>query len=178
MVTFALNFKLTNFVFSQFGFIPANFSGINSFEPIALITPISHMFLHGGWLHIGMNCIMLLAFGSGVERWLGGKAMLIILLFSGVAGAFIHFILNIESVFPVVGASGGLSGLFAAALIMMNQGGAQTGRYGIWPFIVLWVGISVVLGSMGSPDGNEVAWAAHVGGFLGGFVILKLLRAF
>src|SRR5690606_14425292 len=86
----------------------------------------------------------------------------------------IHFVFNFSSSVPVVGASGGISGLFAAALVMLQQRGAvPAGRYGLWPLIILWVIISILFGMMGGPDGSPVAWAAHIGGFLAGFLLLK-----
>lgn len=176
-----INFLLTDaqahWVFIHLGFIPGRFTGEALFEPIALLTPFTHMLLHGSWLHIAMNAVMLLAFGSGVERWLGGKRMIVFFLICGFFGVAAHFALNFYSIQPVIGASGGLSGLFAAALIMINrQHGGLTGKYGMWPFIILWIGISIAFGLIGSPDGSEIAWAAHVGGFLGGFLVLKLTK--
>lgn len=144
--------------------------------PFYPLTPLTHMLLHGSWLHLGMNCVMLLAFGSGIERWIGGQKMLFIMVMSGLCGAALHFALNIQSLSPMIGASGGLSGLFAAALIMMQRHNPHQSQYGIWPFVLLWVAISFVLGSMGGPDGSAVAWAAHIGGFLGGFLSLALLK--
>lgn len=178
VVALILTPEIRGWIIMNLGFIPANFSGGNPFQALALVTPLSHMFLHGSWLHIAMNGVMLLAFGSGIERWIGGQRMMMVFFFSGLCGVVLHFGLNYDSPYPVIGASGGLSGLFAAALIMMNKSGAQTGRYGIWPFVLLWIGISVALGGLGSPDGSEVAWAAHIGGFLGGFAALKLMRLF
>lgn len=176
IVTLLLNDQQTNWVLIHLGFIPGRFTGTAFFEPLMFITPLTHMFLHGSWLHIAMNGVMLLAFGSGIEKWLGGKNMLILFFISGLFGVVSHFALNHNSIIPVVGASGGLSGLFAAALLMMNkqQGGVQK----IWPFIALWVGISVLFGFIGSPDGGQIAWAAHVGGFLGGFAAMKLLKKY
>ncbi len=163
------------------GFTPGAFTGALVFDPVYLITPFSHMALHGSWLHIGMNGVMLMAFGTGIERWIGGKRMFIFFILCGLCGAAAHFALYSDSIYPVVGASGGLSGFFAAVLIMINrgrsmEGGIGQGRYGLWPFIILWIGISVIFGMMGSPDGSAVAWAAHVGGFLGGFLVLKGMR--
>lgn len=176
LTNYALSNEHLNWVFIHLGFIPARFTGGLAFEPLALVTPFTHMFIHGGWLHLAMNSIMLLAFGSGIEKWMGGKKMLILFLISGLFGVATHFALNYASIYPVVGASGGLSGLFAAALLMINkqQGGVQK----IWPFVLLWIGISVLFGFMGSPDGGQIAWAAHVGGFLGGFVAMKLIKRF
>lgn len=174
VVAVLLNKDMTHWVMLHLGFIPGRFTGAALFEPLALITPFTHMVLHGSWLHIAMNGVMLLAFGSGIERWMGGKKMMMLFVISGFFGLAAHFALNFNSIYPVVGASGGISGLFAAALIMINkmQGGVQK----IWPFVLLWIGISVVFGFMGSPDGGQVAWAAHIGGFLGGFVVMRFMR--
>lgn len=177
IVTFLLNEEQAYWVFIHLGFIPGRFTGEALFEPLALLTPFTHMLLHGGWMHIIMNTVMLLAFGSGVERWLGGKKMIAFFIMCGLFGVIAHFALNYNSIAPVIGASGGLSGLFAAAIIMLNRKhGNMTGKYGMWPFILLWIGISVLFGSMGAPDGSQIAWAAHVGGFLGGFAVLKWMR--
>jgi membrane associated rhomboid family serine protease len=179
IMTFALNDVWREWIFINLGFIPGRFTGHAVFEPLALVTPLSHMFIHGGWLHIAMNSIMLLAFGAGVEKWIGGPKMIFAFLICGLFGLAAHLGLNISSIQPVVGASGGLSGLFAVALVMLNRqspGAMSIGKYGYWPLIALWVGISVLFGMMGSPDGGEIAWAAHVGGFLGGFVAVKILK--
>lgn len=77
----------------------------------------------------------------------------------------------------MIGASGGISGLFAAAIVMMNKSGQEMGgKVGILPFALLWIGLSIGFGMLGGPDGSLIAWAAHVGGFLGGFIALKLMR--
>jgi membrane associated rhomboid family serine protease len=177
VVTYALDNTWHNWAFIHLGFIPGRFTGAALFEPLQFITPLTHMFLHGSWLHMGMNGVMLLAFGSGLERWIGGKKMLVVFFLSGLFGIAAHFVLDPNSIHPVVGASGGLSGMFAVALIMLNrQNSGMSGRYGIMPFVILWIGISVLFGLMGSPDGASIAWAAHIGGFLGGFAVAKLLK--
>lgn len=163
-------------IVSLFGFIPERFNaGVP--DIYTLISPLTHMFLHGGWMHIAMNTLMLAAFGSGIERWLGSKRMLILFLVSGLFGAATHYLLNTESSFPMIGASGGLSGLFAGALLMISRGQREMGgRFGILPFALIWIGLSIGFGMLGGPDGSMIAWAAHVGGFLGGFLVLKLMR--
>lgn len=179
IMAFALSPQWQEWIFIHLGFIPGRFTGTAIFEPLALLTPISHIFIHGGWLHIAMNSIMLLAFGAGVEKWIGGPKMILAFLICSLIGLAAHLALNIDSIQPVVGASGGLSGLFAIALVMLNrqsQGAMSKGKYGYLPLIALWVGISVLFGMMGSPDGSDIAWAAHVGGFLGGFLAVKMLK--
>lgn len=159
-----------------FGFIPVHF-GDETIDPYTFLGPVTHMFLHGSWMHVLMNVFMLAAFGSGVERWLGPKRMLALFIVSGLFGAGAHYVLNTASSFPMIGASGGLSGLFAGAILMLNRGQREIGgRLGILPFALLWIGLSIGFGMLGGPDGSMIAWAAHVGGFLGGFAILKLMR--
>ncbi len=161
---------------NSFGFIPEAWHTEN-FNPLILITPFTHMLFHGGWMHVMMNLFMLAAFGSGVERWFGGKKTLILFVASGLFGVLAHYLFNTASPYPMIGASGGLSGLFAAALIMMSRGQREIGgRFGILPFIIIWIGLSIGFGMLGGPDGSMVAWAAHVGGFIGGFVVLKAMK--
>lgn len=161
---------------ANFGFVPEKFSS-GTLDLPAVFSPLTHMFLHGGWMHIIMNVFMLAAFGSGVERWLGSKRMLILFFASGLFGVAAHYILNTASVYPMIGASGGISGLFAAAIVMLNRGQREMGgRIGILPFALLWIGLSIGFGMLGGPDGSAIAWAAHVGGFLGGFAVLKAMR--
>jgi membrane associated rhomboid family serine protease len=168
--------EMRDSIINQFGFIPERFQN-GSIDLYTILSPFTHMFLHGGWMHVAMNILMLAAFGSGIERWIGSKRMLILFFVSGLFGAATHFVLNTGSVFPMIGASGGLSGLFAGALIMMSRGQREMGgRFGILPFALLWIGLSIGFGMLGGPDGSMIAWAAHVGGFLGGFIVLKAMR--
>jgi membrane associated rhomboid family serine protease len=158
------------------GFVPERFNQ-NPFDPFILASIVTHMFLHGGWMHVIMNLFMLAAFGSGVEKWLGTKRLLILFMASGLFGVAAHYFLNTHSEFPMIGASGGLSGLFAAAIIMLSRGQREMGgKVGILPFALIWIGLSIAFGMMGGPDGSMIAWAAHVGGFLGGFAVLKLMK--
>lgn len=160
-------------VFDTFGFTPANYTRDFPGWP-AFAAPFTYMLLHGNWLHIGMNSVMLLAFGAGVEKWMGGKRMLILFFACGLAAIAFHFALAPFSENPVIGASGGLSGMFAAVLVMLQQQGRLgTGRYGILPFAAFWIGIALVFGLLGGPDGSVIAWAAHIGGFLAGLLFIK-----
>ncbi len=163
-------------VISTLGFVPERLRS-GSIDPFAIFSSVTHIFLHGGWMHVIMNAFMLAAFGSGVEKWLGSQRMLILFLASAFFGVAVHYLLNTHSPYPMIGASGGLSGLFAAAIVMINRGQREMGgRIGILPFALLWIGLSIGFGMLGGPDGSIIAWAAHVGGFLGGFIVLKLMK--
>ncbi len=164
--------------FLNFGFIPSIWTGHNDYaiDFNALISPITYMFLHANLMHIIMNGTMLMAFGAGVEKWMGGKRFLIFFILCGIGALIIETIIHPFSQYPVVGASGGISGLFAAILIIMqSQGRLSNGKYGIWPIAAIWVGISLVFGLFGGAIvGGTIAWAAHLGGFITGFGLMKL----
>lgn len=177
IITYALPQSAMEWVYVHLGFVPGRFTGTLDFDGWALIAPLTYIFIHGSWMHLIMNTVMMAAFGSGIERWIGARRMAIFFFLSGLCGIAAHFVLNMHSPYPVIGASGSLSGLFAAAIVMLNRGrGEMGGRFGMLPFILLWIGITVGFGMMGSPDGHDIAWAAHLGGFLGGFVILKAMK--
>ncbi|MDA0367362.1 MAG: rhomboid family intramembrane serine protease [Proteobacteria bacterium] len=167
-------------VLVHFAFIPIRYSieGLGGWP--AWAGPVTYQFLHGGWLHLGINMVMLAAFGSALERTAGVRSMVILYLATGVAGAFVHFALFPGSNIPVVGASGSISGLFGAVLWLM----ARPDRFGrrsirFWPAALIWIGFSVVIGFTGMPgvaDG-QIAWAAHIGGFVAGIAIMMVMLA-
>lgn len=162
--------------FMNLGFIPARFTGHADFDLfINALSPLTHMFLHAGWLHIGMNVAMFAAFGAGVEKAFGMQRFLAYYLACGLIGAIGHALLDPASTLPVVGASGAISGLFAAILIVLQKAGALgQGKYGLWPFIALWCFISFLFAAAGGMGIGDIAWAAHLGGFLGGFALMRL----
>ncbi len=163
----------------HFGFIPAAYTGgidLPLWSKIA--APVSYMLLHGSWPHVIMNGVMLAAFGSGTERWLGAKKMAYLMIGSGLLAATLHGIFHPYGGEPVIGASGGISGLFAGALAMMYTS-RHTGTVNtrmLLPAIIVWLLVSVGFGMMGGPDGGSIAWIAHIGGFLGGFALLRLMK--
>jgi membrane associated rhomboid family serine protease len=100
--------------------------------------------------------------------------MMLFFLITSLCAAAFHFVLAPTSPDTVIGASGGISGLFDAVLVMLHaQGMLPAGRFGIWPFAALWIGLSFIFGIMGGPDGSTIAWAAHIGGFCAGLILIK-----
>ena len=88
--------------------------------------------------------------------------MLVLFFVSGLFGAAAHFLLNTGSAFPMIGASGGLSGLFAGALIMMSRGQREMGgKFGILPFALIWIGLSIGFGMLGGPDGSLIEISSY-----------------
>lgn len=177
MIVFADDF-MKAYIFLNFGYIPSIWTGNNAYgiDIYALFSPLTYMVLHGTFMHILMNGAMLMAFGAGVEQWMGAKKFLIFFILCGLFAIVVETIIHPFSSFPVIGASGAESGLFAAILILLQaQGRLPTGKYGIWPFAVFWIGLSVVFGLVGGAVmGGQIAWAAHLGGFIAGFGLLKL----
>jgi membrane associated rhomboid family serine protease len=167
--------RLDDAVIANFGFIPARYTVPGLFSWSALLAPLTHQFLHANLAHLGMNMLALLAFGAGVERRLGGLRMIVFTLLCGIAGAAVHFAVYPHSLDPVIGASGAISGLFGAVIRFQVRGGGRDGGRGgsIWPLVGLFLVLNVVTGvtGLGAPEGETVAWVAHMGGFLTGLLL-------
>ena len=161
----------------QLAFIPLrypNFLTGAGFDPALVWSPVTHMIVHSGWLHLGMNTAMLAAFGAGLEQEMGGRRFIHLSLLGGLIGALVHCLIFPTSGILMIGASGAISAQFAAILnVMQRQGRLPTGKYGIWPFAAFWVGISLFFAAMNGFAPGGIAWAAHIGGFAGGFLIVR-----
>lgn len=154
-------------------FVPARYTD-GAFEWAEIFSPVTHLFVHGGWLHIGVNLGMLMAFGAGLEKEIGAKKCLILFFAGGLAGALSHFALAPHSPYPLIGASGAISALFGAVVMMMyRQGALGAGGYRrLLPFVLAWIGLSLFFGFFGMPGaGGDIAWATHIGGFLAGLAL-------
>lgn len=160
-------------IITQFGFVPGYYSGVLEFGWQAIVGPFSYAFLHGGWMHIGFNMVMLLALGMMFEKILGSRGFLIFFFAASLGGALLTAILSPQSIAPVVGASGGLSGLFGAMIVVFYD----TGRFGpiqklkqlgVWGPVGLWAGIMLFMG-LGF---GGVAWQAHLGGYITGVLLI------
>jgi membrane associated rhomboid family serine protease len=152
-------------------FIPARYTVPGAFGWLALLDPLSYQFLHGNLAHLAINMLALLAFGSGVERRIGGSRMLAFALLCGIAAAAAHFVVYPSSEDPVIGFSGALSGLFGGVLRLI----ARRGGVRLWPMVAVWLVMNVVTGETGmGASGGTVAWVAHIGGFIAGLALFGL----
>ncbi|WP_051432093.1 rhomboid family intramembrane serine protease [Rhodovibrio salinarum] len=178
LVTAVIPVRWTNALFFNLGFIPARWTVLDWPGWQGLVSPFTHQFLHAGPVHLIVNMVMLAAFGAGVAKILGGRRLLAIYLVSGLAGAALHCAVYPETTIPVVGASGAISGLFGAVLrLMARQAQVMGQRTRILPVALIWIAIAVMTGFTGVPGasgGAQVAWAAHVGGFLVGLLAFDL----
>jgi len=160
-------------VILDFGLVPAAYSGGSDDLLSLLVAPITYQFLHGGWLHLVINMVTLAAFGAPVERLLGARRFVLFYLSAGVVAGFAHVLLNPGSADPVIGASGAVSGVFGAVLMLMRYVGSLTSLY---PVAAIWIALNVFFGIFGGTpgaDGAAVAWAAHIGGFVYGLVAIR-----
>lgn len=174
LLSLVANPALILWIYYSFGFVPGAYLGTFPLGWSAFTAPFTYIFLHGSWLHVAMNVGMLLAFGSGIEKWMGVGRMVLFFLICGAIAAFVQFLFTPESTAPVIGASGALSGLFGAMLVLMQRMGTiGNGPRGLLPLAAIWIGISVLFGLTGGPDGSLIAWPAHIGGFLGGILLIR-----
>jgi membrane associated rhomboid family serine protease len=144
------------------------------------------MFLHGSWLHLLGNMWFLWLFGNNVEDAMSRARFLVFYLLCGIAAALVQVLTNSASGVPMVGASGAISGVMGAYLVlyprvrvfvMVPLGFLLTSvALPAWTMLLYWIGIQVVSGLLaggGEPSGGVAFWA-HVGGFVVGIVLVKL----
>jgi membrane associated rhomboid family serine protease len=155
-----------------FSLIPARYFGDVPVDDLSfLLAPVTHMFLHADWAHVGINAATLAAFGAPVERFLGTRRYIAFYLVTGLAGAAAHAIIYPASIEPMLGASGAISGLFGGLLLLMRERGRMTA---LVPFAILWIVMQLGLGFFGSTAGGDrIAWAGHVGGFVAGLLLIR-----
>lgn len=165
---------MTQGLVEKLAFVPARYTEASSFGLSAIVSPITHMFIHAGWLHILINMSTLMAFGTGLERIMGGRRMLLLYFATGLCGAGLHLLLEPHSAVPMIGASGAISGLFGGILIMMYSAGMMGSFRKLLPVIFIWLGVSIFFGFYGMPgESNPIAWDTHIGGFISGMLLYK-----
>ena len=159
----------------KLGFVPERFTG-GMPDVMALITPLSHALLHGDLMHLAFNTVMMLALGMMFEKKFGTKPMIKFFGACVLAGAITFLTLAPNANTPMIGASGGISGLFAAALMLMHgQKPIKMGRlsrYGYWPMVATWLALMLIIGFI---SGADVAWQAHIGGYVLGAILMHFI---
>lgn len=173
-----LSAELDEALIFTFSVIPARFTGaVPSDIESLILAPLTHMMLHADWLHVGVNAATLAAFGSPIERLLGAWRYLLLFVLAGLAGAALHVAFYPGDTSAMIGASGAISGLFGALLVVLRASGRLTAMV---PFTILWLALQVGIGLFTTtPGGDAIAWAGHIGGFVAGlalFVPIARLR--
>ncbi len=149
------------------------------------LTPFSSMFMHAGWMHIIGNMLFLWIFGNNVEDYFGPVKFLLFYIVSGLSAIFLFTLFGPNSKVPLVGASGAIAGVMGAYYVLHPRGRITVlfFLFFIIQFLVLpakivlgfWFALQLFMALMGSSSGGGVAWLAHVGGFLFGWGLLRLL---
>lgn len=157
------------------------------FPSSGLTTPLTSMFLHAGWFHLLGNLWMLWIFGDNVEDRLGRPRFLLFYLACGVAAAATQFVVAPHSSVPVVGASGAIAGVMGGYLRLYPRARVVTLIFFFilvdvvalpaWLFLGWWILLQLFQGSLdlAGSQGAGVAFWAHVGGFLAGMLLVRLL---
>ncbi|MCE9644685.1 MAG: rhomboid family intramembrane serine protease [Chloroflexi bacterium] len=164
----------------KWAFLPARFMA----NPAAdFPTLFSSMFMHAGWLHLGGNMLYLWIFGNNVEDRFGHGMFVIFYLLCGLGATFAQLLFSTGSNVPNLGASGAIAGVLGAYILMFPQGRVRVLQgqqiiqmpalivIGFWIILQLFSGIGSI---STSAETGGVAYMAHVGGFVAGFLLAFL----
>lgn len=171
---------------SAYGTIPNYLLTFKTVQPIhPVLTIFTSMFMHGGFFHLGGNMLYLWIFGNNIEDKLGRIRFIIFYLLSGVAAAYTHAVTEPSSMLPMIGASGAVSGILGAYLLLFPRARiytliflgffVQVVRLPALVVIGFWIAIQFINGliSKGIATQGGVAWFAHIGGFVFGILMIK-----
>jgi len=179
----------------QYGLVPARITRhaiAHHFGPGEQLMPFfSSMFLHGGWLHLIGNMWVLYIFGDNIESEMGHGRYLLFYLLCGLIAATIQVITNADSSVPTIGASGAIGGVMGAYFVLYPKARILTLipvfffftliEVPAYLFLGFWFVLQFFSGTFSLLSRAEqysgIAWWAHVGGFLGGVVLLYVFKA-
>jgi membrane associated rhomboid family serine protease len=175
--------------FQTWSVIPVEYSRTTDIAPTHpgpfWITTLTSMFMHGGWMHLLGNMLFLWIFGDNVEQAMGSVRFLVFYLLCGVVATLAHIMMGPSSEIPSLGASGAISGVLGAYLVMFPKQrvrvlvGRMVTQMPAIAVIGLWIVLQFVngLGQLAqTAETGGVAYAAHVGGFLAGVVLVWVFR--
>ncbi len=184
--------RALNSLMYQFGVVPLHFeraltSGSTASLAGLFLPILTSMFLHASWLHIIGNMWVLWIFGDNIEDYLGHFTYLIFYLVSGFAAAVAHILLNAGSNVPSVGASGAIAGVMGAYFVLYPRARVLIWFppifffhlpawlvLGYWFFVQFLSGAATSIAETSQTSGGIAFWA-HVGGFVAGIVLIKVL---
>ncbi len=179
-------------LFFNYGMIPNKIVHLDFANPLIILTLLTSIFLHGGWLHLVGNMLYLWVFGDNVEDKMGRMRFLLFYILCGVSASILHIIIEPTSMIPTIGASGSISGVLGAYLLMFPKARVVTLIpifvfiqitelpafiiLGLW-FILQFINGMISLGYETAGMGG-VAWWAHIGGFVAGMILLIPFRRY
>ncbi len=176
-----------------FGMVPAKLTAFPTDPGVgfgdATLPFLTSMFLHGGWLHLIGNMWFLWIFGDNVEDYLGHARFLLFYLLCGLAASVAHLAFNLNSTIPTLGASGAIAGVLGAYLLLFPGARILTlvPVFFVWlmelpayVILIYWFVLQLLQGTATLAEtapGGGVAWWAHVGGFVAGLVLVKIVAS-
>jgi len=173
------------------GVIPSVLLGYAYLDPdIALVpataTIFTSMFLHGGWMHLIGNMLYLWIFGNNVEESMGHGRFVVFYILCGVAAVFAQVLPNPESQIPMVGASGAISGVLGAYLLLLPRARVlvavplgfyfPTVRLPAAVVLCLWFVLQLANSLLAESGQGGVAFGAHIGGFIAGMALIPFFK--
>ena len=173
------------------GVIPGVLFGHAQLDPqLAWVPPwttiFTSMFLHGGWMHLIGNMLYLWIFGNNVEDAMGHGRFLLFYLVCGVAAVFAQALPNPESTIPMIGASGAISGVLGAYLLLYPHARVVVGiplGFLLYTMVLpagwvlgFWFLFQLVSSAAAPASGGGVAFGAHIGGFVAGMLLVPLFK--
>jgi membrane associated rhomboid family serine protease len=156
--------------------------------PVIWLTALTSMFMHGGFGHLAGNLLYLWIFGDNVEHRFGHRVFLGFYLVSGIAATALQVSLNPGSIIPTLGASGAISGVLGAYMVLFPRNRVNALLF-VWVLSIpafvaigLWIVFQIVSGwsalLMPTQMAGGVAYGAHIGGFAAGVLLALVLRTF
>jgi membrane associated rhomboid family serine protease len=175
----------------KWGFIPIEYTkSVQVYEELAVpygVTAFTSMFVHGGFMHLAGNMLYLWIFGNNIEDYLGKVKFIIFYLVSGAAALGLFTLTSPHSQVPLVGASGAIAGVLGAYVALYPRARVlalvflgffiQTVRVPAFILLGFWFVLQILYGLpslLADSQGGGVAWFAHVGGFVFGYLLFKL----
>jgi membrane associated rhomboid family serine protease len=177
--------------YTRAGMIPYELAHRVDIPPSGLVpwwaTPFTAMFMHGGWLHLIFNMLYLWVFGNNVEDLLGKTRFVAFYLLCGLAAAVTQVIVDVDSTTPVIGASGAVAGVLGAYIVVWPRARVVTAIVLVflfpvvllpaWVLLVAWFVLQAMQGVLSLRGETDVAYFAHVGGFVAGMLTVWVFAA-
>jgi membrane associated rhomboid family serine protease len=168
---------------SAFGAVPCEVTSRCAVDGLSWGAVLTSMFMHGSWEHIIGNMLFLWVFGNNIEDSTGHVRFFLFYLLCGIAAALAHVYFNAGSDIPTVGASGAISGVMGAYVILYPQARVRTWipplfflNVRAWVFLGYWFLLQLFMASAETGEQSGVAVWAHVGGFVVGVALVKVFE--
>ena len=177
--------------FSRAGMVPYELAHRVDIPPSDLVpwwaTPLTSMFMHGGWFHLIFNMLYLWIFGTSVEDLMGRARFVAFYLLCGLTAAFTQVAVDVESTVPVIGASGAVAGVLGAYIVTWPRERVVTVlvlgvffpvvQMPAWILLGVWFLLQAVQGALSLGGETDVAYFAHIGGFAAGMLLVWAFAA-